>query len=81
LLISYYHRQARHTYALYEAGYGIMNEHQLAMGESTCAARFWAAPTIAGGAARVEVRDKIRTEHKSNEMILKRGKTKTTQKN
>lgn len=39
-----------------EAGYGIMNEHQVAIGESTCAARFWAAPTIAGGKAQIEVR-------------------------
>jgi dipeptidase len=34
-----------------------MNEHQLAMGESTCAARFWAAPPSAGGNARMEVRE------------------------
>lgn len=34
-----------------------MNEHQVAMGESTCAARFWAAPTIAGGKAMIEVRE------------------------
>ena len=46
-----------HTYAIFEAGYGIMNEHQLAMGESTCAARFWAAPPAGGGQARMEVRE------------------------
>jgi dipeptidase len=46
-----------HTYAIFEAGYGIMNEWQLAMGESTCAARFWAAPPVAGGKARMEVRE------------------------
>lgn len=33
-----------------------MNEHQVAIGESTCAARFWAAPTTAGGKAQIEAR-------------------------
>ena len=46
-----------HTYALYEAGYGIMNEHQVAIGESTCAAKLWAAPVTAGGKAHIEVRE------------------------
>jgi dipeptidase len=60
--------QVAHTYALYEAGYGIMNEKQLAMGESTCASWFYAAPTTAGGKARVEVRElsKIALERTSN---------------
>ncbi|RYY71572.1 hypothetical protein EON63_21605 [archaeon] len=47
--------QVPHTYGLYEAGYGIMNEHQVAIGESTCASKLWAAPVIAGGKARIEV--------------------------
>ena len=34
-----------------------MNEFQVAIGETTCAAKFWAAPTSAGGKAQVEVRD------------------------
>lgn len=49
--------QVPHTYALYEAGYGIMNEHQVAIGESTCASKLWAAPVTAGGFARIEVRE------------------------
>jgi len=49
--------QVKHTHALIEAGYGIMNEFQVAIGETTCAAKFWAAPTSAGGKAQVEVRD------------------------
>eukprot|EP01038_Epipyxis_sp_PR26KG_P012679 gene12679-17000_t len=52
--------QVSHTYALYEAGYGIMNEHQVAIGESTCAAKFWGAPVTAGGKAHIEVREMSR---------------------
>ena len=40
--------------AFFESGYGIMNEHQVAIGESTCTARFWSAPATAGGLARIE---------------------------
>jgi dipeptidase len=32
-----------------------MNEHQVAIGESTCPARFWTSPTTAGGVARIEI--------------------------
>ena len=34
-----------------------MNEHQVAIGESTCAAKLWAAPVTAGGKAHIEVRE------------------------
>lgn len=49
-----------HTYALYEGGYGIINEHQVAIGESTCASRFWGTPVTAGGKAKIEVNEMSR---------------------
>eukprot|EP00744_Colponema_vietnamica_P003661 GILI01005581.1.p1 GENE.GILI01005581.1~~GILI01005581.1.p1 ORF type:complete len:678 (+),score=217.29 GILI01005581.1:48-2036(+) len=43
--------QVAHTYAYFDGSYGIMNEHQVAIGESTCAAKIWAKPVSAGGHA------------------------------
>ena len=60
--------QVRHTYALIEGAYAIMNEHQVAIGESTCASKLWAAPVTAGGKARIEVGEMTR-------IGLERGKT------
>jgi dipeptidase len=36
--------QVRHTYAYFDASYGIMNEHQLSIGECTCGAKVHPAP-------------------------------------
>lgn len=45
-----------------------MNEHQVAIGESTCASKLWAAPTIAGGKASIEARE-------MSMIALERGRT------
>jgi len=49
--------EVEETYAVIEGGYGMINEHQLIMGESTCAAKLWATPKSQGGAAQIEVRE------------------------
>lgn len=49
--------QVPYTYSLVEGGYGIMNEHQVAIGESTCAAKLWTKPFGYGGSARIEARE------------------------
>jgi dipeptidase len=48
-------RQVAHTYALIEGTYGILNEHQVAIGESTCSGRFWTKPVSQGGEALLEI--------------------------
>ena len=58
--ITGYIPQVEHTFGLYESGYGIMNEHQVGIGESTCAGKLWSPPTTAGGKAMIEVREMSR---------------------
>ena len=61
--------QVDHTYALIEGLYGIMNEHQVSIGESTCASKLWAAPAgSAGGKALLEASE-------LSQLGLERGKT------
>ncbi|KAH7492521.1 hypothetical protein KRP22_001926 [Phytophthora ramorum] len=43
------------TFAYIEGAYGILNEHQVAIGESTCPARFISKPLTQGGEALFDV--------------------------
>lgn len=60
--------QVAHTYALIEGLYGIMNEHNVAIGESTCGAKLFAAPVSAGGKALLEASE-------LSQIALERAKT------
>lgn len=47
--------QVSHTYAYYEATYGIINEHGLGIGESTCSAMFGTNAVGYGGKALMSI--------------------------
>jgi len=63
--------QVPHTFALIEGLYGIMNEHQVAVGESTCAAKIFNGPKgFLGSTALLEVSE-------LSQIALERARTRT----
>ena len=42
---------------MYSGGYGIINENQVAIGESTCQAKFFGVPASQGGKSHIEARE------------------------
>lgn len=52
--------QSTHTNAYLDAIYGLMNEHQVAIGEGTCGSKLWALPVFAGGKAMMDVSELTR---------------------
>jgi dipeptidase len=56
------------TYAYIDGAYGIINEHQVAIGESTCGARYVSKPVSQGGAALFDISELSR-------LALQRTKT------
>jgi len=49
--------EVSHTYAYTYLSYGVMNEHKLSFGESTCSGRFWAASLAQNGTALFSNKD------------------------
>jgi dipeptidase len=47
--------EVAHTFAYYTATYGLMNEHQVGVGESTCACLYGAKPVNKGGKALLSI--------------------------
>ncbi|RHY72597.1 hypothetical protein DYB34_013933 [Aphanomyces astaci] len=52
--------QVATTYAYIDGLYPIINEHQLAIGESTCGANLWAKPATQGGKALFDITELAR---------------------
>ncbi|CAK4069974.1 unnamed protein product [Aphanomyces euteiches] len=52
--------QVEMTYGYLDGIYPVLNEHQLAIGESTCPARFWAKPATQGGQALFDITELAR---------------------
>ncbi|CAK4886507.1 unnamed protein product [Aphanomyces euteiches] len=52
--------QVETTYGYIEGVYPLINEHQLAIGESTCPARFWTKPATQGGKALFDITELAR---------------------
>ncbi|RHY32466.1 hypothetical protein DYB32_002532 [Aphanomyces invadans] len=48
------------TFGYIDGMYPIMNEHQLAFGESTCGAKLWAKPATQGGSALFDITELAR---------------------
>ncbi|RHX98771.1 hypothetical protein DYB25_011454 [Aphanomyces astaci] len=60
--------QVNHTFGYVEGVYGIMNEHQLGIGESTCTSKLWTKPVSQGGKALLDITELSR-------IALERSKT------
>ncbi|CAK5046732.1 unnamed protein product [Aphanomyces euteiches] len=70
--------QVEQTYGYIEGVHGIMNEHQLGFGESTCGARLWTKPISEGGKALLDItelsRIALERTKTAREAILLMGK-------
>jgi len=56
--------EVEHTYAYFDANYGVMNEHQLSIGEATCASNYYFEPN----------KDRIFTSDELSRVALERCK-------